>query len=168
MTDLTLLPVSQASREEFLARYGALFEHSPWVVEHTWPRAPFADARALHRAFMATLDEASADDRLALIRAHPELADKVAQAEGLTAASAAEQGAVGLNRLSEQEYALFHRLNAAYRARFDFPFIICVRLHNKDGILRAMEERLANNREQELKTALTQIGLIVGLRLADA
>ncbi len=168
MTDLTKISVSQASREAFLGRYGELFEHSPWVVERTWDKAPFADAKALHEAFLTTLADSSLDEQLALIRAHPELADRVAQAEGLTAASAAEQSSAGLTSLTEDEYGLFHRLNASYRERFEFPFIICVRLHNKDGILRAMEDRLDNNPEQELKQALTQVGFIVGLRLADA
>lgn len=166
MTDLRDLPVAQDSRAEFLARYGELFEHSPWVVERAWEKRPFADAAALHAAFLEVLDEAAPDERLKLARAHPELADKVAQARGLTAASAAEQASAGLTQLSEAEFQRFHALNGAYRERFGFPFIICVRLHSKESILDAMESRLENARERELREAMTQIALIVGLRLA--
>lgn len=152
------------NNEEFIARYGALFEHSPWVVERAAARGPLAD---LHAGLMQVVADATEAERLALIRAHPELASKAAVDRTLTAESAAEQASAGLDLLTEAEFARFHELNAAYRARFDFPFIICVRLTDKAGILAAMEQRLGNDRETELATAIEQIGEIVRLRLKD-
>ena len=142
----------------------ALFEHSPWV-EARADALPSTGDR--HADLMAVVHAASSDEQLALIRAHPELAGKAAIDRTLTAASAAEQASAGLDRLSEAEFARFHALNAAYRERFDFPFIICVRLTDKAGILSAMEQRLRNDRETEIATALAQIGEIVRLRLED-
>jgi 2-oxo-4-hydroxy-4-carboxy-5-ureidoimidazoline decarboxylase len=165
--DLRGRPADAADRERFLGVYGHLFEHSPWVVERAWARAPFADAQALHDAFLAVLDEAAPDERLALVRAHPELADKVAMAKGLTESSTAEQASAGLDQLSEADYRAFHTLNRAYRQRFGFPFVICVKLHDKVAILAAMRRRLEREPEAELREALTQIGLISRLRLAD-
>lgn len=142
----------------------ALFEHSPWVEARADARPATGDR---HADLMAVVHAASADEQLALIRAHPELAGKAAIDRILTAASAAEQASAGLDQLSEAEFARFHALNAAYRERFDFPFIICVRLTDKAGILAAMEQRLRNDRESEIATAIAQIGEIVRLRLED-
>ncbi|MET0550392.1 MAG: 2-oxo-4-hydroxy-4-carboxy-5-ureidoimidazoline decarboxylase [Xanthomonas sp.] len=147
---------------EFVARLHALFEHSPWVVQRAAARRPFAD---LHAGLLQVLHAASVEEQLALIRAHPELAGKAAIDGRLTAASAAEQAQAGLDRLSAEEFARFHALNAAYRARFDFPFVVCVRLTDKAGILAAMQARLANAREAEIATALDEIGKIARLRL---
>ena len=110
---------------------------------------------------------ATRDEQLALIRAHPELAGKAAIDRTLTDASAAEQASAGLDRLTPEDYAHFHALNAAYKARFDFPFIICVRRTDKAGILAAMERRLMHDRDSEIATALGEIGEIVRLRLED-
>lgn len=143
----------------------ALFEHSPWVEAR-------ADARGSsgnrHVDLMAVVHDASAEEKLALLYAHPELAGKAAIDRTLTKASAAEQASAGLDRLNEEEFARFHALNAAYRERFGFPFIICVRLTDKAGILAAMEARLANGRESEIGAAIAQIGEIVRLRLKEA
>ena len=143
----------------------ALFEHSPWVEARADAQGSSGDR---HADLMAVVHLASAEEQLALIRAHPELAGKAVIDRTLTEASAAEQASAGLDRLSEDEFARFHALNAAYRARFDFPFIICVRLTDKAGILAAMEARLANDRETEIATAIAQIGEIVRFRLEDA
>lgn len=143
----------------------ALFEHSPWIEERA-DALPSSGDR--HADLMAVLHAASADEQLALIRAHPELAGKAAIDRTLTDASASEQASAGLDRLTQGEFDQFHALNAAYRDRFDFPFIICVRLTDKAGILAAMERRLGNGREAEIATALEQIGEIVRLRLEDA
>jgi 2-oxo-4-hydroxy-4-carboxy-5-ureidoimidazoline decarboxylase len=140
----------------------ALFEHSPWVEARADAR-PSSGSR--HADLMAVVHSATPDEQLALIRAHPELAGKAAIDRTLTDASAAEQASAGLDRLTPDEYDRFHRLNAAYRDRFGFPFIICVRLTDKAGILAAMEQRLANGRETEVATALAEIGKIVHLRL---
>jgi len=143
----------------------ALFEHSPWV-EARADAAPSSGDR--HADLMAIVHAASAEEQLALIRAHPELAGKAAIDRTLTDASAAEQASAGLDRLSEAEFARFHALNAAYRDRFAMPFIICVRLTDKAGILAAMEQRLGNDRDTEIAAAIAQIGEIVRLRLEDA
>lgn len=143
----------------------ALFEHSPWIEERA-DALPSSGDR--HADLMAVLHAASADEQLALIRAHPELAGKAAIDRTLTDASASEQASAGLDRLTQGEFDQFHALNAAYRDRFDFPFIICVRLTDKAGILAAMERRLGNGRDAEIATALEQIGEIVRLRLEDA
>lgn len=142
----------------------ALFEHSPWVEERADARPSSGDR---HADLMAVVDAATPDERLALIRAHPELAGKAAIDRTLTQASADEQASAGLDRLTPGEYERFHALNAAYRDRFGFPFIICVRLTDKAGILAAMQTRLAHDRETEIATAIEQIGEIVRLRLED-
>lgn len=166
-SELSAKLIIAQSRDVFLARYGHLFEHSSWVVERAWSAAPFANAQALHMAFLCVLNNASKEERIALIQAHPQLADKAAIEHGLTASSAAEQASAGLDRLSDAEYESFRNLNAAYRQRFGFPFIICVRLHNRISILAELERRLSNDPGEELHEALLQIGLISKLRLAD-
>lgn len=143
----------------------ALFEHSPWVEERADARPTSGDR---HADLMAVVEEASDEERLALIRAHPELAGKAAIDRTLTDASAAEQASAGLDRLTPDEFEQFHALNTAYRERFGFPFIICVRLTDKAGILAAMEARLAQSREEEIATAIAEIGKITKLRLEDA
>lgn len=152
------------SDADFVERFGFLFEHSPWVVERAARRRPFGD---LHAGLMQVVSDASEEDQLALVRAHPELAGKTAIDRTLTAESTAEQASAGLDRLTEAEFARFHALNAAYGARFGFPFVICVRLTDKAGILAAMQARLANDPQTELATALAEIGQIVRLRLED-
>jgi 2-oxo-4-hydroxy-4-carboxy-5-ureidoimidazoline decarboxylase len=142
----------------------ALFEHSPWVEARADARPSSGDR---HADLMAVVADATPEERLALIRAHPELAGKAAVDGRLTEASAAEQAGAGLDRLTQAEFDRFHALNAAYREKFGFPFIICVRLTDKAGILDAMERRLANDRDSEIATAIGQIGEIVRLRLAD-
>ena len=148
----------------FVARYGALFEHSPWVVERAAERLPFDD---LHTGLMQVVHDATPAERLALIRAHPELAGKAAIDGSLTQASAAEQASAGLDRLTPEEFRRFHDLNARYAARFGFPFIICVRLTDKAGILAAMTQRLTHDERSEIATAIAEIGKIVALRLED-
>lgn len=145
-------------------KHQALFEHSPWVEARADARPSSGDR---HADLMAVVAEASDDERLALIRAHPELAGKAAIDRTLTDASAAEQASAGLDRLTPDEFARFHELNAAYRDRFGFPFIICVRLTDKAGILAAMAARLANDRDTEIATAIAEIGKITALRLKD-
>jgi 2-oxo-4-hydroxy-4-carboxy-5-ureidoimidazoline decarboxylase len=139
-----------------------LFEHSPWVEARADARPSSGDR---HADLMAVVQDAAPEEQLALIRAHPELAGKAAIDGSLTEASAAEQASAGLDRLTPAEFDRFHALNAAYGEKFGFPFIICVRLTDKAGILAAMERRLANDRETEIATALGEIGEIVRLRL---
>jgi 2-oxo-4-hydroxy-4-carboxy-5-ureidoimidazoline decarboxylase len=143
----------------------ALFEHSPWVEARADARPSSGDR---HADLMAVVHDASPEEQLALIRAHPELAGKAAIDGSLTEASAAEQASARLDRLTPAEFERFHALNAAYRDKFGFPFIICVRLTDKAGILAAMERRLGNDRDTEIETALGEIGKIVRLRLERA
>lgn len=165
---MTLTDLNTLDRAAFAQALHFAFELSPWVVERAWDARPFADVEALHRAAMAVLDAATTADKLALIRAHPELAGKAAIAKQLTAESNAEQASAGLDRLTLDEFTRFHELNAAYKARFGFPFIICVRLNDKASILSAMQARLSNDEAAEIAEAIKQIGLISKLRLLDA
>lgn len=151
------------NKAEFIARFGHIFEHSPWIAEAAWKHQPFANIAALYGAFMAEVEAASPEAQLALIRAHPELAAKL----DLTAASQSEQSGAGLKHLTEQEFERFAVLNAGYREKFGFPFIICVRLHTKAEILAAFEARLAHDATAERREAIAQIGLIAKLRLHD-
>jgi len=165
---LTLARLNSMNRTGFTTALGFAFELSPWVVERAWDERPFASVEAMHGAMMDELRAASTEDKLALIRAHPELAGKAAIAKTLTAESTAEQASAGLDKLTPEQFARFHQLNAAYNARFGFPFIICVRLNDKASILRAMEARAAHDEAAEIAEAITQIGLISKLRLLDA
>ena len=139
-----------------------LFEHSPWVEARANTRPSLGNR---HADLMAVVDLATPGEQLALIQAHPELAGRAAVDRTLTEASTAEQASAGLDRLTPVEFDRFHALNAAYRSRFGFPFVICVRLSDKAGILAEMERRLRNDRDTELKNAITQIGEIARLRL---
>lgn len=161
----TLDSLNSVNRDGFVAVLGHLFEHSPWVAEETWPRRPFRDPTHLHRELCATMRAASRERQRALIRAHPDLAGRLAQQQQLTAESTREQASAGLAALTPDELATFQDLNAAYRARFGFPFIICARLNAKDAILTAMRARLDHTAEQEFQTALDEIEKIARLRL---
>jgi 2-oxo-4-hydroxy-4-carboxy-5-ureidoimidazoline decarboxylase len=163
----TLAQLNTLDGSAFTAALGHLFEHSPWVAAETWPRRPFRDAAQLHAELCATMRSADSARQLALIRAHPDLAGRLAQQNALTAASTREQASAGLNRLTAAELAEFQRLNAAYLARFGFPFIICARLNAKSAILAAMTARLPQTTEREICTALDEIAKIAHLRLND-
>lgn len=164
---MTLDSINALDRAGFMAKLGHLFEHSPWVAEETWPQRPFRDVEQLHAALCATMRAASRERQLALIVAHPDLAGRLAQQKKLTQESTREQASAGLDALTDEELAEFQRINAEYRARFGFPFIICARLNAKDAILRAMQTRLPNSPEQEFVTALAEIEKIAKLRLLD-
>jgi 2-oxo-4-hydroxy-4-carboxy-5-ureidoimidazoline decarboxylase len=151
------------SVEEFVRVTGPVFESSPWVAGETADQRPFAGREDLLSALCGTVRAASDDKKLALIRAHPDLAGRLA----LTAESAAEQAAAGLSKLTPEEAALFQKQNEAYRRKFDFPFVICARLNKKDAILEGFARRLQNSREQEINAALEEIYKIAALRLRD-
>ena len=164
---LTLDSLNALDRAAFTAALGHLFEHSPWVADETWPRRPLRDAAHLHAELCATMRSAAPARQLALIRAHPDLAGRLAQQNALTAESTREQASAGLNRLTDAELAEFQRLNTAYLARFGFPFIICARLNAKSAILAAMSARLPQTPAHEFTTALGEIEKIAHLRLND-
>lgn len=165
---LTLARLNSMNQTGFTTALGFAFELSPWVVQRAWDERPFTTVEGLHAAMMRVLDASTTADKLALIRAHPELAGKAAIAKALTAESNAEQASAGLDRLTPEEFERFHQLNAAYAERFGFPFIIAVRLNDKTAILAAMQTRLANDEAAEIAEALAQIGQISRLRLLDA
>jgi 2-oxo-4-hydroxy-4-carboxy-5-ureidoimidazoline decarboxylase len=163
-----LANLNTLDRAAFIAALGHLFEHSPWVAEETWPMRPFADAVQLHAELCRTLQSADPGKQLALIRAHPDLAGRLAQQRQLTAESTREQAGAGLIELSDAELAEFTRLNDAYKSKFGFPFIICARLNDKAGILAAMQARLPDSPAVEHTAALVEIEKIAWLRLQDA
>ena len=144
----TLDELNSTDRASFVSALGGIFEHAPWVAERAHAARPFATVSDLYQAMAAAVATAGETEQVALIRGHPELASKVARAGAMTAESRREQGGLGLDRLSDQEFARFERLNAAYRQRFGFPFIICVRRHTRDSILDNFERRLGHNPEQ--------------------
>lgn len=164
----SLLQLNSIDRAAFTAALGHLFEHSPWVADETWPQRPFASREALHAALCATMRGATRDRQLALIRAHPDLAGRLAQQKKLTAESTREQASAGLDQLTDTELADFTRRNDTYKARFGFPFIICARLNAKAAILGAMQVRVDNSPDTEFATALGEIEKIAWLRLQDA
>ncbi len=157
-------------RDAFVAMFGGVFEHSPWIAEAAFERGLPADADGadgLHRALCAILREAPADAQRALIEAHPDLAGRLARAGRLTAESGKEQAGAGLDRLTDQERARFTALNDAYQARFGFPFVMAVRGRSKAEILAAFERRLEHDQATELATALAEIERIALLRLRE-
>ncbi len=158
-----------AARSAFIARFGGVYEHSPWIVERAWDADAGAieegDAVGIAQALSAQFHAASHAERLGVLRAHPDLAGKLAAAKRLTADSAAEQAAAGLDALTDEERDRFQRLNAAYTERFGHPFIIAVRDNTKAQILAAFEARLANTAAKEFETACAQVDRIARLRL---
>src|ERR1700710_1555359 len=161
----SLSDLNACSKADFIAALANIFEYSPWIAEKAADARPFAGVKPLFAAMTATVDNASSDLRLALIKAHPDLANKTQRAAGLTAESSAEQDSVGLDRLSDAEYQAFERVNNAYRAKFGFPYIVCVRRHTKDSILRDFERRLPNDAKTETQQSVGEIGRIAALRL---
>ena len=163
----SLADLNNADRAGFAAALGHLFEHSPWVAEETWPKRPFRDAASLHAELCRTMQSAPPEKQLALIRAHPDLAGRLARQNQLTGESTKEQATAGLDQLTEAELAEFQKLNDSYKAKFGFPFIICARLNAKAAILAAMQTRLPNSPAAEHVAALAEIEKIAWLRLQD-
>jgi 2-oxo-4-hydroxy-4-carboxy-5-ureidoimidazoline decarboxylase len=157
---------SSLTRDAFVARFGPVYEASPWVAEAIWPaaaRGELDDPAALAQAMREAVDAAPRERKLALIRAHPELA---VASGAMAEASVREQRGAGLDQCSPDELEAFRRLNAAYLARFGHPFIIAVAGLSRDEILAAFAARLENDAEAEFATAVEQIHRIAGFRLA--
>lgn len=152
---------------EFVQAFGSVLEHSPRYADRVARRRPFDSAESLAAAFTEELLRDDPDGQLGLIRSHPDLAGKAALAGDLTAESASEQASAGLDRLSPEEYAEFHRINAAYHAKFDMPYVVCVRDHTRQSILAGAAERLRHTPEQERTAALREIGRIARYRILD-
>src|ERR1700758_4638336 len=165
MPEKSLAELNACSKADFVAALANIFEYSPWIAEEAAAARPFAGVWALFDAMKSAVERAPAELRLALIKAHPDLANKTQRAAGLTAESNAEQNSVGLDRLSDAEFAAFERVNNAYRTKFGFPYIICVRRQTKDSILRDFERRLPNDANKEIRTAIEEICRIAALRV---
>ncbi len=161
---------SEMTCQDFVATFGGIYEHSPWIAERAWALelGPTHDtARGVHSALTRVFRSASEEERLGVLKAHPDLAGKLAQAKRLTAELTSEQSSAGLDALTDKERDDFERLNGAYVEKFGFPFIIAVRDHDKAGILRAFETRIANDRATEFSEACRQVERIAELRLME-
>ena len=158
----TLTDINQMDRSAFVETLGPVFEHSPWIAEQAWEFRPFAGPAQLHAGLCRILDQAPPGAKLALIKAHPDLGERM---EKLTQESTREQAAAGLDSLSPDELSRFQKQNSAYREKFGFPFVICARLNDKNSIFDAFSARLENAKEQEILAALEEIEKIARLRL---
>lgn len=163
---VSLAEINRMSPRDFCRALGEVFEGSPWIAERALAARPFASREALHEAMVRVMRDASREEQLALLRAHPDLATRAVRASALSAASRGEQSSAGLDRLSDQDYQRFRQLNARYRDRFGFPFIIAVRKHDTASILTAFERRLHHPVDAEIETALSEIADISRFRLA--
>lgn len=163
---MALVEVNSLEQDEFVARFGAVFERSSWVAARAWQRRPFSSIEELHRAMMTEVREAKFDEQLALLCAHPELAGREAIEGALTADSSGEQGRLGLTALSKDQLGKMADLNRAYRQKFGFPCIVALALHDsRDAVIEEMERRLRNDSVTEMRNALDQVAHIAGARL---
>ncbi len=160
-----LSDLNTASKDDFVAALANIFEYSPWIAEQAAAARPFGGVKALLAAMKDAVDRAPSEQLMKLIKGHPDLANKTQRAAGLTAESTHEQNSLGLDRLSNAEFEAFERVNNAYRTKFGFPYIICVRRHTKDSVLRDFERRLPNDAATEIKTSVAEICRIAALRL---
>ena len=161
---MTIGELSALSREQFVAAVGWVFEHSPWVAERAWEKRPFADLKQLHGTMTDEVSHATREEQLALLGAHPDLGTRAR----MSAASAGEQAGAGLDQLTPDEYQQLHDWNTAYKKKFGFPFLYAVKGSNKYDILRALEQRLQNEPEDEFRNALKQVYRIAWFRLEQA
>jgi 2-oxo-4-hydroxy-4-carboxy-5-ureidoimidazoline decarboxylase len=159
--------LNACSRDDFVAALGNVFEYSPWIAEQAALARPFDGVRQLFDAMRGFVKQTPSEQQLALIRAHPDLANRTQRAAGLTAEPSTEQNSAGLDRLSDAELEAFERANNAYRTRFGFPYIVCARRHTRDSILRDFEHRLPNDAKTEVQNSLNEIFRIAALRVAE-
>lgn len=164
---LTLAAVNRMDQDAFVASFGDIAEHSPWVAIVAERARPYLDRTAMVTAFVEAVGAADRAAQLALLREHPDLAGRAAIAGELALESRNEQAGAGLDRMSAAEYERFSRLNGAYRDRHGIPFILAVKGATKDQILDAFEARLDNPADTEFATALTQVQRIIRFRLED-
>ena len=162
---LSLDALNALERGGFVARLGGIFEHSPWVAERAWVARPFAGGAALHSAMVRAMRAGGEAEKTALLCAHPELAGRAAKEGRLTADSKGEQKSAGLDRLDGAEMRSLADMNAAYRAKFGFPFIIAVRARTKTEILAELARRLGRGTAEERATALAEVEAIARIRL---
>ena len=155
--------INRLDRAGFVAAVGWVFEDSPWVAERSWPRRPFADVASMHDVMTQQVRDASRDEQLALLRAHPDLGARAR----MTVASEGEQTGAGLDRLAPDQYARLQSANAHYRERFGFPFLFAVKGSTPAEILDALDERLGRSWNEEFDTALQHVFRIASFRLRD-
>jgi 2-oxo-4-hydroxy-4-carboxy-5-ureidoimidazoline decarboxylase len=165
MSTTSLDELNAADERGFVGALSNIYEHAPWVAETAARKRPFPTLAALADAMQQAVEQANGEQQHALIAGHPDLANKAVRLDTLTLDSQSEQTSAGLDRLNNEEFERFHRLNMAYREKFGIPFIICVRRHAKVSILREFERRLHNDAGQEQQTALGEISRIAALRL---
>lgn len=155
----------QKGQEAFVSELGGIYEHSPWIAQRAWNQGPFSAVEDLHKALMSVVEQASQEEQLGLICAHPELAGKEAEEGSLTVASTYEQQGAGLNQCSREELDRLRKLNAAYRSKFGFPCVIAVKGLTRYQIMDTMQSRIANSQETEFRDCLEQIFKIAKFRL---
>jgi len=158
---MTIEALNALDRTQFVEAVGWVFEHSPWVAERAWTARPFANVDALHGAMADQVEHASADEQLALLRAHPDLGTRARVSD----ASAAEQACAGLDQLTSAELERLLALNQAYRDKFGFPFLFAVKGSSKRDILDALERRVSSSPHEEYRVALEQVYRIARFRI---
>ncbi|HLG61369.1 MAG TPA: 2-oxo-4-hydroxy-4-carboxy-5-ureidoimidazoline decarboxylase [Ktedonosporobacter sp.] len=164
---ITIQELNALDQERFVQELGGLFEGPPWIVAQVWHQRPFADPNHLLQTLCSIMHAAPVEQQIMLLRAHPDLVGRAALTGTLSPASASEQAAAQLDRLTPEEIATFQRLNAQYHQRFGFPFVICARENKKESILTGFASRLQHTREQEIPIALAEVAKICSFRLYD-
>ena len=163
---MTLHELDHCAADAFNALMGEVFEHAPWVAQAVLTQRPFGSVEALHRAMLAQVTSLPEPELIQLLAGHPELGGAQARKGMMTVDSVREQGALSLNALAQEDASRWDALNAEYRKRFGFPFILCISRHTRASALKVFEKRLANERATELALAVDEIALITRLRLA--
>ena len=160
---MTIAELDLLDRSSFVEAIGWIFEHSPWVAERAFDARPFVSLDGLHAAMTKQVEDATFAERLALLKAHPDLGARAR----LSAASTEEQAGAGLDSLTPTEFEQLQRLNAAYRSRFGFPFLLAVKGSTKHDILWALQARIESTPEDEFREALRQVYRIARFRLEE-
>ena len=160
---MTLEELNACSQSRFVETLGWIFEDSPWVAARAWSARPFASLDDLHRSMTTAMDQATRDERLALLAAHPDLGARARMSD----ASVGEQQGAGLDRLTLEEFDRLQRLNQAYREKFGFPFLFAVKGSTKHDVLAALQRRLPAAPDEEFEEALRQVRRIALYRLQD-
>ncbi|GFN31640.1 2-oxo-4-hydroxy-4-carboxy-5-ureidoimidazoline decarboxylase [Paenibacillus xylaniclasticus] len=159
----TIEQLNVMDRNSFLESVGWVVEHSPWVMERVYDKRPYRSGDGLHAGLVEVIRSLSEEETVRLLRSHPDLGTRLA----MTDASVSEQRGAGLDSLTEEEYKLLSELNQRYTSRFGFPFIMAVKGKQKTEIIESMQRRLYNGRDEELQTAIAEIGRITKFRLAE-
>ncbi|MEI7530920.1 MAG: 2-oxo-4-hydroxy-4-carboxy-5-ureidoimidazoline decarboxylase [Betaproteobacteria bacterium] len=164
---ITLEEINRLNQKEFVDKLFGIYEHSPWIPERAYSKAPFGDGEDLAKEMRLVVAAASHQEQLGLIAAHPELAGKASVRKELTAESNQEQSGAGLDQCTPEEFGLLNEMNQAYNQKFGFPFILAVKGHNRHSIIQEFSKRLNNSLEDEFKACLEQIDKIATFRLND-